>query len=640
MSPVLKESMLGLNSKVLRTYSLGIKFEGNRSQRRAQEKEANQRVKGLQVRQEDMIFNRETINASLNIARQLPNKDSKFASAVIQESTKNYSNIGKSAYYLLHIASKGTIDREKKVSNLFFFLKKWKMQAVEWMIFGRSPRVETTLQYKWKAKRIYVINFLYSTRRQLNKLVPNQLKFNTTLPLFSEKELKQAIEQFYTEKVEEMSLLELLPKQKTFLSNLELLSKNKDIIAPLLKTWIYSSHKSRWRSLKILSIEIANILDEENRVLFSALRSVIVSALFSKLGKTVLKIIENSNTDQCVSPPFNRIKKGRMPIILLMKKDYVIIRPGNAKKMTELALKDGSFDLGFPLKGFLRIDGSLIFPKKVVEYIKNGAKIKVLQIQSGHAPSYKLRVSVILEGSVKLFLSTKLVRDLCKRIKTKPTEVLGLDINRLSNYMLVFSNNVPLPKQLKLLIHRYHDLNSRVIPQMSYSLKTKGRAKNPHKYLKTKGELNRIYHKKKKILSEIKHYVPYFVAAVLIRSKSSYLCIENLNFDPRGKKRSLAKAFYSMPDEMDIFEKAILIASKISSKQIKLIHINPRGTSSYHYNCKGRLSREHHYYDKALCNKCGSIINTQVNAALNIREKGEKLLQSNNHPSSHARVAV
>ncbi len=95
-----------------------------------------------------------------------------------------------------------------------------------------------------------------------------------------------------------------------------------------------------------------------------------------------------------------------------------------------------------------------------------------------------------------------------------------------------------------------------------------------------------------------------------------------------------------MPDDLDIFEKAVLIASKISGRQIKLIQINPSSTSIYHYKCKGRLSREQYHYDNALCTKCGNIINTHFNAAQNIRDKGEKFLKSINYPFSHARVTV
>ena len=125
---------------------------------------------------------------------------------------------------------------------------------------------------------------------------------------------------------------------------------------------------------------------------------------------------------------------------------------------------------------------------------------------------------------------------------------------------------------------------------------------------------------------------------MLIKSGSCYLCIENLEFDPRGKKGALGKAFYSMPDEIDIFEKAILIATKISGRIIRLIKVPPQGTSTYHFQCRGILDRTNHYYDKALCKKCGDYVDTHHNAARNIKDKGEQLLQSLNRPSSHARV--
>ena len=78
---------------VVRTYKMGIRFEGNRKERRAQEKEANQRVKGLQFQQEKIIHDKNAINAAMGIARMFPNKQSKLAIRAIQETTKNYSNI-------------------------------------------------------------------------------------------------------------------------------------------------------------------------------------------------------------------------------------------------------------------------------------------------------------------------------------------------------------------------------------------------------------------------------------------------------------------------------------------------------------------------------------------------------------------
>lgn len=151
---------------VIRTYRMGVRFHGNRDERRTQEKEANQRVKGLQVRQEGILHDRNAINAALGLARLFPNQRRALAVRAIQQTTKNYSNIADSAYHWLTIASKGAVNREKKVMELFQLLQQWNDQAIEWLIFGRSPRVENALVHRWKAKRIYIINLLTSTRWQ------------------------------------------------------------------------------------------------------------------------------------------------------------------------------------------------------------------------------------------------------------------------------------------------------------------------------------------------------------------------------------------------------------------------------------------------------------------------------------------
>ncbi len=639
MSSIPKLSIPGLNSKVLRTYRLGVSFEGDNKEKRAKEIEANNRVRGLQVRQEDMIYDKTTIDLALRIARDIPNKDSKFAPAAIQEYTKNYSNIGNSAYYQLFIAAKGTVDRENKVSKILNLLCKWNTQAIEWIVFGRSPRVENTLSFQWKLRRIYVINLLTSTRRQIDKFVPPNMQFNKKLPKLTKTEIKEAILEFYQIKHKELFSKNMTSKEKSFLDNLELLSIHSETFTANLQNWFSTEHSSHWRSLKKFCREFSVFLGDNNRNLFSSIRSIILFALSSKMEETVLNVIEKLNPEECVSPPFKTKRKGRLPIYLLMKKDYVVIRPGNAKKMTELALKDGFFELGFPLKGFTRINGKLIFSKKIRDYIRNGATIRFLRINHGKAPNFKIIVSVILEGTNSMFISQTLTLNLLKTFKGSSSRVLGLDINRISKYAITFSNKIEIPKELRTLIRRYNYLCSRIVPQLSYSLKITGRKKDRYKYCKLKGELERVYQKRKKILEEIKNFLPHYIAAVIVSSDSSFLCIESLEFDPRGKKGSLGKAFYSMPDECDIFEKAVLIASKLSGKVIRLIRVHPKGTSSYHYQCRGILEKEHYHHDHALCKKCGTYVNTHSNAAKNIREKGEKLLQSINRPSSHARVA-
>ncbi len=622
---------------VIRTYQMGIRFNGSKEERRALEKEANQRVKGLQVRQDDILHDKNAISAAMGISRLFPNQWRGLTVRAIQQTTKNYSNIADSAYYWLTIASKGAINKENKVMDFFQLLQQWNDQSIEWLIFGRSPRVENALVHRWNAKRIYVINLLTSTRWQLNKFCHSSLKFNSTLPSMSQQEVEQSIQTCHNLMQKEYSSKYISKPAKTFLNTLKLINDNRTVVAPYLTSWINIPQTSRWRSLKKLSATIVEALGMKNRRLFSALRSIIVFALSPQIGKNVSKVIQKTNPELLIPSPFMQRKKGRIPIILLMNKDHLILRPGNSLQMTELALKRGKFDLGFILQGFPRINGTLIFSSKVQTYLQRGAKIKVLVVRSGSAPSYKLRVSVVLEGTSSVFMSTRLVNSYIKKIKVKKTKALGLDINRLGEHMLAFSSKVSLPDEFNLLIDRYEKLSSVVIPQLSYSLSVKSKIKNSYDFVKTKGELVRVYHKRKKILKAIKDLVPHFIAAVIIKSGCKVLYIENLRSDPRGARGALAKAIYNMPDEMNLFEKAVSLASSLLGYEVQLKKVDPRNTSRFHNGCGGTIQRSPKSYDIAQCKKCGKTVNTHINAAKNIRDKGEKYSNLTIVPFPHTR---
>ena len=584
---------------------MGVRFEGTREDRRKDEKEANQRIKGLQVQQEDIAQDRKAIRAAMDLARKDPHLNAKFGTSRISKVTRNSRNITKSAYYWLFVAAKGTVDRENKVAYFFNLMLNQSEQAIEWMIFGRSPRIEKYLMKKWELSRLYIINLINRTRRQLDKYYPPELKFNTKNPLLTQKEIEMAIHQCYEKKRLDMESPNMSKQAKTFLNKLKLLASNLDIVAPILTSWNNTKQKSRWKSIRRLNTIVAEAVGKKNGNFFSALRTIIVFALFPNIGKTVAKIIRNTHPKKVVNPPFMKKKKGRIPIILMMKDILVVMRPGNSEHMTFLAQADGEFEIGFLLKDHPRITAKLVFSKKVREYISKGARIRVLYIRSSPAPSYKVRVSVVLEGNPEIFLSTTLVRELARRIKVPNTKYIGLDINRISKYMLSLSNEVKHPKELNLLIQRYQKITKTKIPELHYSLTNKGKNKDTDSYTKTKGELGRIYQKRKKLLKEIKCFIPHFLAAVIVKSKCEVFVKENLEIDPRGKKGALGKAISSMPRTMSIFEKAILLASNILGCEVKLINVDSRGTSRFHNSCGGTLERNLKQYDRAKCKKCG-----------------------------------
>ncbi len=621
---------------VTRTYQMGVRFEGTREKRRIQEKEANQRVKGLQVRQEDLIHDKKAINAALSIARNEPKMPNMVGLTNIKRITKKSPSIADSAYTYLFLAAKGTVTLERKVEVFFDLMSNWKEQAIEWYIFGRSPRIESILIYRWKVKRLYVINVLTSTRRQIDKFCNQRLKFNTMLPLLAQKEFERAIQKCNKSKCLELTSKPINSKTNVFLENLRLLALKADIVAPLLTSWNNTVHPSRWKSLKFLSKRIAESIGEKNRRLFSALRAIVIFALYSTLEKTVIEIIQKTHPTKIVHPPFRKKKKGRLPIQLIMCPKHVVLRPGSSKVMTELARKDGYFELGFVLRGFPRITCKLIFSKKILEYLNKGARIRSLLIRSNSSPSYKVRVSVIIEGTPSKFLSTKLLKQLSKKGSTKKVKSIGVDINRVSEHMIALSNKEPLSKNLLLLARKYNKLSNVIIPQLSYSLTNKGKKKDTRGYVKTKGELYRVYRRRKNILEEIKNFATHFIAAEIVKNKSNLLCVEDFQIDPRGKRGALAKAIYNMPDNQEIFEKAVLLASSILGYKVKLVYVNPRGTSTKHNGCGGKVERKIGSYDIAKCKKCGKMVNTHINAAKNVKDKGEQLLKSNS-PSPHTR---
>ncbi len=318
-SQVLKQQNM-----VVRTYQMGVKFPGTREERRALEREANQRIKGLQVQQEDIIREKTAVQASLNLARSDYRKNPKYAINEISKVTKNSRNIAVSAYSTLFTASKITVDKERKVADFFSLLLKMPERAMDWFVFGRSPILENYLVKKWEVSRIYIINFIHGLRRQFDKICPSNLKYNSSLPLLSQKEVEKSIGTCYKKKCRELTTPELMKKTENFVLILQTLQTNTGIIAPFLTSWINTMHSSRWKSMEKLRDEVAEALGNKNRSLFSALRTIIVFALFPDIGMTVHDLIKKAQPEKLINPPFRRRKKGRRPILLLMGKGILL----------------------------------------------------------------------------------------------------------------------------------------------------------------------------------------------------------------------------------------------------------------------------------------------------------------------------
>ncbi len=608
----------------------------------SQREEINQRIRKLEERQV-LLLTPFVVKKAVDLYRTNPKE--RFFIRKLGKAVGMNPNIAESAFHWLHIAVKGKIDKEKKVQGMLNFLLKNPQQLIEWLIFGRSPYTERSLENYWKLKRRYIINLLTNSRTQVDSFWRKKkktiytsatLKLNYLLPTCTQQDVLQAIDDalfYYTHKFS--TLQQLNNNQQAFLNKIKLLKKEQTTVVPFLTSWINSPQSSRWKSLKELSEQLAQVLGKPTRKLFSAVRLIVVFTLFDYYMQSVPQLVKVLPITNVVPPPFKRKKKGRLPIILLMNKNYVITRQGNAQEVTAQIQKQGWTELGFPSKGKQKLTAQVHFPPKVVEYLNNGAHIKVFQVTSGQAPRFKPRVDVVLEGVHACFRSTRLLHHYLRNISAKKTSILGVDINRLGQYMITFNAPIPLPQDLLDLAAQYEHLSTKVLDELNKGLLRKRKEYNSRGSCKLKGELNRVYTRRHRILREITRLLPHFLAAVMVKKKCQVLKIERLTVDPTGTKGALAKAIYTMPDSLFIYKKAVWLASLELGYDVQLESVRPYHTSTVHYGCGGVLTRQKGLYDVAPCKKCGQQVNTHDNAAHNIASLPGTLLPNDSFPSPH-----
>jgi len=624
---------------VMRSYQVALKCASS-----IQREEINQRIRVLEERQTSLLT-QDVVKQAVELYRTNP-KERFFVRQVGKTVGKN-PNIAESAYHWLQIAVKGKVDKEQKVQGMLSFFSKNPQQLVEWMVFGRSPYTESSLGKCWKLHRRYIINLLTSARMQLDSYsrkkkrtyyFSNNLVLNGALPIYTQQEVLQGLDDALAYQTTTFAHLPSFSKnQQAFLNKLRLLKQEYQIVVPFLTSWINSYQKSRWKSLKNLSKELATIIGKPNRNLFSAVRQIIVFTLFDQIIQSVPQLLRGLSVAKLVPLPFIRKKKGRLPVKLLMKKDYVITRQGNASELTRQVRKQGTTTLGFPQQGKQKLTAQILFPSKVVEYIRNGAEIKVFQVSSGSAPSFKPRVDVILEGTHDCFHSSTLLHNYLPQIPGGRKRVLGLDINRLGPYMVVFNIPVPLPKDLLKLAQRYQQLTNKVLKELDKGFFHKRKVYDSRGTCKLKSELNNVYQRRSRLLREITRRLPHFLAAVMVKKQCQTLKVEELTTDPSGSKGALAKAIYTMPDNLYIYKKAVWLASLELDYDVQLKAVPPYYTSSKHHGCGGTIARDKQYYDVAPCSKCGQQVNTHENATFNIASLKGTLLPHDLFPSTHVR---
>jgi len=156
-----------------------------------------------------------------------------------------------------------------------------------------------------------------------------------------------------------------------------------------------------------------------------------------------------------------------------------------------------------------------------------------------------------------------------------------------------------------------------------------------YQWLKVKGELSRVYKRRHRLLQEIHRGCSQFTSAAVLALAIRLFCVEDLTLTAKGSHGALAKIILSLPDEFDLFTRATHVAEWLSGKEITLVRVDPRGTSTnvVHYDCPSRVFSGRNplkrqpgsSWDYVVCPVCGQTVNIHANAACFIRDLGIKL---------------
>ncbi|MHA2272833.1 MAG: hypothetical protein ACXACI_13285 [Candidatus Hodarchaeales archaeon] len=663
-----------LETEVTRTYRVGMRFNGvSREERRHQEREANKIIRELQQAIREKITP-ERLDQTITLLREEPALKGTTGAAYVGAAIKDRSNLGQVTCLTMLNAAKGVLDRERKLETFLDLLENDPVARVEWFVLGRTPYVEQQLARALTVKFDYARNLVLGARRTLDQYLTAEHQLRATLPLLTEKTFRVAIEAFYQTILHKFNQCETLTKRQCgFQRKITRIYHQRKALAPLfvayLDQWNHpsdNSPKSRWKALKGLCREGLEVLHPQAKRkpkatnYLSAFRGILISALLPNYGSIVsdLREDETLRPEHLVVKPFQKKKaKGTrlIPLSLVMGRRYVVGRPGNGAELTRLARDEGKIAITIwrPRQHKHAIPATIRFHSKLRHFLRRGAQLQLLILTSGPAPAEKLTVAVVLKGAYRLFLSRKALQQSPFLLEgvVLPVVALGVDVNRVSPHVLAFSEDIPLPVILAMLNQRYIKLGG-VLADLHTALTRAEAFAESHpsifsqrRLTKLRGELQRVYRRRKRLLAELHRECGRLVSRVLLQGQSSLLCVEDLSLSARGARGALAKAILNMPDDLDLYERSVLVVEWLTSRKVSIQRVSPYHTSQGpHVGCPasvaGYLRRRRGQWDFAECSACHQLVNSHRNAAKLIRDRGTELYSGSLpcHPLSAVRI--
>ncbi len=267
---------------------------------------------------------------------------------------------------------------------------------------------------------------------------------------------------------------------------------------------------------------------------------------------------------------------------------------------------------------------------KVRDKIQKGAMIDQILIHPPRIAAKHTTAVLQLSGApMQLISSPEISTPL---VLPSRVYVLGYDLNRLSKHAVTFGaldkqrGEMPLkslPRSKMKQVERINRALKAVDLHVSHIQQALNRYGGDAKRAgKLAFELRLLHRRRKNLKHEAEMLIAQEVYAQIKYHTPHIVAYENLRgMSPRGKRGTLAKIVTYMYKRSDALAARINEWYSIQSHAPLLTPVNPRNTSKIHFGCGGVIQRTIHKWDRAPCNRCGKMINTQLNAPLRIAAK-------------------
>ena len=397
-------------------------------------------------------------------------RNPKHVAAVFAAHCRDRSNLGQASFLRLVAAGRGFLDAQEKVKLLQAHFEAEQDEFLSFLLFRRAIWTELLLSRRYRTVYSWARNFVVGAANKFQAALQTAGVHLPEVRALTAPEVRQAVGEVAGEVQESLAEKQEaggdVSRIQRLLNSLQLIEAKPEVVTAFFE---FDSTDSplTWKRLKAHANNLRGIS-------FSAIRKVIIRACSHRpeWQHAIARCLRLFTPKTTLKRPFHdRVGLHPLPIDLIMGNKYVIYRPGNAAQLQALLLREGRIWFEIPqvplATGRQTVKVVWVAQKQVLRALKNGAKVKSFRFGMPQGPGKTIKVTIMLEGPESVFLGTAYLQsppkaELLPQILAEEgvtlKQVLGLDVNRPSEWLLTAKDDIGFGQVLEQTLAHWRDV--------------------------------------------------------------------------------------------------------------------------------------------------------------------------------------